>query len=55
MKIQILDLGRASYASALETQRGYLFGDRVLRPSKVGVAVREGEQGERKDGEGESG
>ncbi len=40
---------------ALETQRGYLFGDRVLRPSKVGVAVREAESGEKKDGEGESG
>jgi molecular chaperone GrpE len=28
---------------ALEMQKGYLFGDRVLRPSKVAVAVREAE------------
>jgi molecular chaperone GrpE len=28
---------------ALEMQRGYLFGDRVLRPSKVAVAAREAE------------
>jgi len=40
---------------ALETQKGYTFGDRVLRPSKVGVAVREEPKGDRKNGEGESG
>ncbi len=40
---------------ALETQRGYLFGDRVLRPSKVGVAVREAETSEKRGSEGESG
>lgn len=28
---------------ALEMQKGYLFGDRVLRPSKVAVAAREAE------------
>jgi len=39
----------------LETQRGYLFGDRVLRPSRVGVAVREHPKEERREGEGESG
>jgi molecular chaperone GrpE len=40
---------------AVETQKGYLFGDRVLRPSKVGVAVREEGKVDRKNGEGESG
>lgn len=40
---------------ALETQRGYTFGDRVLRPAKVGVAVREEERGERRENNGESG
>ena len=39
----------------LETQKGYLFGDRVLRPSRVGVAVREGPKEEKREGEGESG
>jgi molecular chaperone GrpE len=39
----------------LETQRGYLFGDRVLRPSRVGVAVREHGREEKREGEGESG
>ena len=34
---------------ALETQRGYLFGDRVLRPSKVGVAVCNSDQEEKKE------
>ncbi len=40
---------------ALETQRGYTFGDRVLRPAKVGVAVREEERGEKRETNGESG
>lgn len=40
---------------ALETQKGYLFGDRVLRASKVGVGVREEVKGDRKNAEGESG
>jgi len=40
---------------ALETQRGYLFGDRVLRPSRVGVAVRAEPKEEKREGEGESG
>ena len=40
---------------ALETQKGYLFGDRVLRASKVGVGVREEVKGDRKHAEGESG
>jgi molecular chaperone GrpE len=40
---------------ALETQRGYTFGDRVLRPAKVGVAVREEERGEKRENNGESG
>jgi molecular chaperone GrpE len=40
---------------ALETQKGYLLGDRVLRASKVGVAVREEPREEKKEGEGESG
>jgi molecular chaperone GrpE len=39
----------------LETQKGYLFGDRVLRPSRVGVAVRETPKEEKREGEGESG
>ncbi|MBN1459181.1 MAG: nucleotide exchange factor GrpE, partial [Armatimonadetes bacterium] len=29
----------------LEVQKGYLRGDHVLRPSRVGVAIRESEQG----------
>ncbi len=44
---------------SFETQKGYLLGDRVLRPSKVGVAVREESKEEppeeRKEGDGESG
>jgi molecular chaperone GrpE len=39
----------------LETQKGYLYGDRVLRPSRVGVAVREQPKEEKREGEGESG
>jgi molecular chaperone GrpE len=39
----------------LEAQKGYLFGDRVLRPSRVGVAVREAPKEEKREGEGESG
>lgn len=31
----------------LEVQKGYLRGDHVLRPSRVGVAIRESEQGPR--------
>ncbi len=40
---------------ALETQKGYLLGERVLRPSKVGVAVREESREEKKEANGESG
>jgi molecular chaperone GrpE len=32
-------------AVALELEKGYYFGERVLRPSKVGVSVSEAEQG----------
>lgn len=39
----------------VETQKGYLFGDRVLRPSRVGVAVRAEPKEEKREGEGESG
>jgi len=45
----------ADGAVSFEMQKGYLLGDRVLRPSKVGVAVREEPREDRKEGEGESG
>lgn len=35
---------------ALELQKGYLFGDRVLRPSKVGVGARETEDEQAREG-----
>lgn len=40
-----VDENHAEGMVALEVQKGYLHGDRVLRPSRVGVAMREATQG----------